>query len=99
MKTKTAKAAPRLIEEKKPTTKTKEAKPKVFYEWGVAFKTLGSKPNAPKLIVQHMKKMFPNRKTNWLKWVNKQRCEYNGGYNRAGFPAPKVKLPVYEIAA
>lgn len=81
----------------KPTAKKQtKSKPKVFEAWGQAFRVYGTKPNAPKLIHAYLKQLFPARQTNWLQWVNRQRCEYNGG-RLPNTPKPKTPIAPYEM--
>lgn len=67
-------------------------KANVYEAWGQAFAAHAAKPNAPKLIVAHMEKTFPGRKTNWTKWVNNVRNLYNTG------KLPKTAKPKERIA-
>jgi hypothetical protein len=71
-------------------------KPRIYPSWGQAFVLYATKPNAPALIAEHMKKTFPEKPTKWLKWVNTIRSLYNKADPRLGTKAPANLIPVYK---
>lgn len=68
----------------------------VFEAWGQAFAKHGNSNSAPKLIVERMEREFPDKDTQWAKWVNNIRALYNRGDKRLGVKAPKEAIPVYK---
>jgi hypothetical protein len=67
----------------------------VYEAWGQAFTQFGTKPSAPKSIVEFMEKQFPGRKTKWAKWVNSVRNTFNAG-KLPGVAAPAERLKPYK---
>lgn len=67
----------------------------VFESWGKAFELYGTSKNAPAKIVSHMEADFPDKDTNWAKWVNNMRAAYNRGDERLATKRPKNPIPVY----
>ena len=61
--------------------------------WGLAFKKHGTSKNAVKEIVSFMKSEFPDKETDWSKWVDLVRGRYNRG--ELGQPKPKAPLAPY----
>lgn len=59
----------------------------VFQTWYIAFQKFGTNPQA---IVKFMKDEYPNRKTDWGKWVNSMRQRYNAGKIGTA-PTEKIK--------
>lgn len=62
--------------------------------WGIAFEKHGKSKNPAKDIVAYLKSEYPDRKTNWAKWVNGMRQRYNRGL--LGNTAPTEPIKPYK---
>lgn len=63
----------------------------VFDTWGIAFKKHGKDP---KSVVAFMKGEYPQRDTEWAKWVNGMRQRYNRGLLGE---KPTEAIPAYHM--